>query len=103
MLNISSMSKRFPRWRHFFVFIALMCLAFSSCIDKRHAANINDLNATSYYYHYRNLDSTLHYATLAFEGSTSYGSGRAEAMNNKAFVCIARMEYDRAKALLDSI
>ncbi|MBQ6162079.1 MAG: DUF5112 domain-containing protein [Prevotella sp.] len=103
MLNISSMSKRFPRWRHFFVFIALVCVVFSSCIDKRHAANINDLNATSYYYHYRNLDSTLHYATLAYEGSMSYGSGRAEAMNNKAFVCIARMEYDRAKALLDSI
>ena len=103
MLNISSMSRRFLQWGHFFVFIALTCVVFSSCIDKRHAANINDLNATSYYYHYRNLDSTLHYATLAYEGSMSYGSGRAEAMNNKAFVCIARMEYDRAKALLDSI
>ena len=39
----------------------------------------------------------------AFEPPLHYADGQAEALNNLAFVCIARMHYDEAKQLLDPI
>ena len=61
------------------------------------------LNSKSYYYHYRNIDSTQTYAQRAFSLAHDYNDGRAEALNNLAFVSIVRMEYDKAHKLLDSI
>ncbi len=51
------------------------------------------LNTASYEYHYRNLDSSLIYAERAYNASEShdYSSGKAEALNNEAFVYMARM------------
>lgn len=64
---------------------------------------IDALNDRSYYFHYRDLDSARLYAERALSLSAEYASGRAEALNNLAFVCIARMDYPQAYALLDSV
>ena len=61
------------------------------------------LNDLSYAYHYRNIDSTRQYAQQAFNLSGHYSAGKAEALNNLAFVHIARMEYDEAEKLLGEL
>lgn len=76
-----------------------LCLACSN--DCR--IQVDKLNKMSYAYHYRNLDSTLLYAHKALKLSRGYSSGEAEALNNLAFVSIAKMEYKRATSQLDSI
>ena len=40
---------------------------------------------------------------MAYNAAEGQGEGLAEALNNKAFVCIMRMEYGEACRLLDSI
>ena len=75
---------------------------FSACQDSR-KTEIDRLNALSYDYHYKNLDSTLYYARQAWAMSDGYADGRAEALNNLAFVNIARMNYAEAKRQLDSV
>jgi signal transduction histidine kinase len=57
----------------------------------------------SYACHYRNIDSTRHYAQQAFDLSEHYPAGKAEALNNLAFVHIARMEYNEAERLLAEV
>ena len=64
---------------------------------------VDALNELAYDYHYRDLDSTLIYANKAMEKAGGYDGAIAEAFNNKAFVSIARMEYDIAARQLDSI
>ncbi|MDD7318142.1 MAG: DUF5112 domain-containing protein [Prevotella sp.] len=61
------------------------------------------LNSISYSYHYKNIDSTLHYAKTAFNRSEGYDDGKAEALNNIAFANIAKMNYSDAGKKLDSI
>lgn len=57
-------------------------------------------NDKSYYFHYRNLDSAEYYANMALDVSGGYDDGRAEALNNQAFVHIAKMDYQHAWQLL---
>ena len=64
---------------------------------------VDKLNYLSYAYHYRDIDSTSYYAQQAYDLSEGYRAGRAEALNNLAFVHIVRMEYDKAKQLLDEV
>lgn len=61
------------------------------------------LNDISYAYHYRDLDSTLHYAKRAYNLSADGDDSRAEALNNMAFVDMARMDYDDAAKKLAEI
>ena len=88
--------------------IGLICLLglllFSAC-RPREKANVDELNQKSYYFHYRSLDSTKLYARQALNiaRDNSYDDGQAEALNNLAFVSIARMRYDDARQQLDSI
>lgn len=77
-------------------------LLFSAC-HHEHQMQIDELNEKSYAYHYRSLDSTQFYARKALQLSDYYQAGHAEALNNLAFVAIAKMDYDRANELLDSI
>ena len=83
-----------------FFLLSLFLPLLASCDDKscRQADNYND---KSYYFHYRNLDSAEHYANKALEVSGGYDDGRAEALNNQAFVKIAQMDYQQAWQLLD--
>ena len=81
--------------------IALLSV-FSACSPRDRQA-VDKLNSLSYAYHYRNLDSTDIYAQQAFDASPDYADGRAEALNNLAFVDIMRMDYTKAKEHLDAI
>ena len=83
--------------------LAVAALLSVACSDTGNRAEVDRLNDVSYSYHYRNLDSTRAYAKRALELSQNYDDGRAEALNNLAFVEIARMNYARAFTILTSI
>lgn len=74
-------------------------LLFSACSSSDEAA-VDKLNSCSYACHYRNIDSTELYARQALTLSASYADGRAEALNNLAFVNIIRMNYAEAEQQL---
>lgn len=61
------------------------------------------LNGLSYSFHYRNIDSACVYAVRALHLSKGYDAGKAEALNNLAFVDIVRMDYKKAYEKLDSV
>ena len=65
--------------------------------------DVDKLNIQSYAYHYRNIDSTLHLAQQAYQMAEGYDAGKAEALNNLAFVHIVKMEYDEAERLLQEV
>lgn len=83
--------------------LAVAALLSVACSDTGNRAEVDRLNEVSYSYHYRNLDSTRAYAKRALELSQNYDDGRAEALNNLAFVEIARMNYAWAFTILTSI
>lgn len=84
--------------------VGILSLFFlSACTSNSYVNEVDRLNDFSYAFHYRNLDSTTYYARKALALSDNYSTGKAEAYNNLAFVHIARMEYDKARILLDSI
>lgn len=87
--------------------IKIMCavvlgVLLAAC-SERPVAEVDRLNQKSYYWHYRNLDSTRHYALQALRLSDNYGGGKVEAINNLVFVDIARMRYGDAARRLDSV
>lgn len=86
--------------RVFFLFISL--ILFSAC-NTRHREQVDELNDLSYAYHYQNLDSVSCYADRAIDLASDYPDGMAEALNNKVFVSIAKMQYQQAYRLLDSL
>lgn len=73
-----------------------------SACQSEHKTQVDRLNDIPYSYHYRNLDSTKHYAEKALNLSQNYDNGHAEALNNLAFVSIVRMHYDNAYKLLNT-
>ncbi len=84
--------------------IALQFLLFcTACTDRKRVENIDSLNDKAYYYHYISLDSASLYADFAFQESGSYGAGRMEAVNNKAFVDMALMDYKSAETGLQQV
>ena len=82
---------------------AVLGLLFLSACSHTDRQAVDRLNSKSYAYHYRNIDSTEAYALRAYELSKDYHTGRAEALNNLAFVHIVRMEYDEAERLLNEV
>ncbi len=99
--------KTIPVQTRHFLGCCLLCLAtflLTAC-NKAGKARTDQLNELSYIFHYRNLDSTLYYAeqSIIAAQKCSYDGGYAEALNNKAFVSIARMQYDQAFRQLDSV
>ena len=83
--------------------ILVVAAFFLSACSPANKARVDELNEQSYAYHYRNLDSTKVLAERALKLSEDYPSGRAEAYNNLAFVCIAKMDYKGAKGWLKKI
>ena len=79
--------------------IVISTILFSACTCPDRPA-VDKLNAQSYAYHYRNIDSTAAIAKRALSLADGYPAGKAEAMNNLAFAHILRMEYDEADSLL---
>ena len=102
-MQIQLKSNRFIQSLMAILPIAVLALLAMSCSDTANRAEVDRLNEVSYSYHYRNLDSTRVYAKRALELSQNYDDGRAEALNNLAFVEIARMNYARAFTILTSI
>lgn len=80
--------------------MSIVCITILSACGSQHKEQIDKLNELSYAYHYRDLDSTMHYAEQAFRMADGYDAGAAEALNNLAFVCLARMQYNQAQRLL---
>ena len=89
-------------WLRHALRLSLFIFLFSACSPTDRQA-VDKLNSLSYAYHYSNLDSTAYYAQQAYDQAAAYSDGRAEALNNLAFVRIARMEYDEARKLLDEV
>ena len=78
----------------------LSTILLSACSRPDRQA-VDKLNSQSYAYHYRNIDSTEALARRSFELAVNYPAGRAEALNNLAFVNIVRMRYDDAERQLN--
>lgn len=76
---------------------------FIACSSKSEQRYVDRLNEKSYFYHYRNIDSTAYYANKAYRLSDKYANGRATALNNLAFVHIAKMDYSKAIELLNEV
>ncbi|MCR4852649.1 MAG: DUF5112 domain-containing protein [Prevotella sp.] len=84
-------------------FFSLFLFVFLFSCTPKHKEIVDSYNRASYRQHYKSLDSTYTYAMKAFQLSSNYEDGRAEAINNLAFVNISRMNYAEAKRLLDSV
>ena len=78
----------------------LSTILLSACSHSDRQA-VDKLNGKSYAYHYRDIDSTESFALKAYELAVDYDAGRAEALNNLAFVNIVRMRYDDAEKQLN--
>lgn len=89
-------------WLRHALKLLLFILILSACSPRDRQA-VDKLNSLSYAYHYRNIDSTEVYAQRAYDLSEDYHDGRAEALNNLAFVRIVKMDYEAAKKLLDRL
>ena len=87
----------------FMILVAGIWSLFCVCGCQEHHGEVDRLNELSYDYHYRNLDSTRVYAERALRKADGYDAGRAEALNNLAFVSMARMDYDRVTALIGQL
>lgn len=82
--------------------LGLAVLLMAACTKKSKPV-VDNLNRKSYCFHYRNLDSTRVYADSALRLAIDYPDGRAEALNNLAFVEMAAMSYDKAAEYLDEV
>lgn len=82
--------------------LILITILLSACSHPDRQA-VDKLNATSYAYHYRDIDSTEAIAKRAYELAADYPAGRAEALNNMAFVNIVRMRYIDAEKQLNQV
>lgn len=93
------------RWGKSALTLFVICsgLIFLGCSNSLNNRRIGSLNDTAYFYHYRNLDSVRAFALQALRLSENKGDGAAEATNHLAFVCMARMQYKKARTLLESI
>ena len=80
--------------------LILITILISACSHPDRQA-VDKLNAKAYAYHYRNIDSTENIAKRAYQLAENYPAGKAEALNNMAFVNIVRMRYSDAEKQLN--
>ena len=74
-----------------------------SCLPSSRNAEADMLNERAYNFHYRNVDSVSANAKRAYAISSHYGDGKAEALNNIAFVDITKMDYAKARSNLNKV
>jgi len=98
MINVKGYTQLFIK-----VITVFVTLIYCSACSDPNSEKVDHLNTLSYSFHYRSLDSTQVYARRAYQLSDDYSSGRAEALNNLAFVSIARMDYTTASNQLQEI
>lgn len=58
---------------------------------------IDSLNQVAYSYRYKDLDSSCHAATKAYENVNLYSQGKAEAANNLGFCAFMYMDFEKAE------
>ena len=83
--------------------VACLLLLMLAACNVPHAQEVDKLNDKAYALHYRNLDSVRIYADKAYGLAGSYDAGKAEALNNLAFVDLMKMRFTEAYAKLDSV
>lgn len=81
--------------------LALLCAVLLIGCSAHNSRNIDtlrtdELNNQAHYWRYRNIDSTTHYAQLAYEEAEHYTHGRTTACNMLGFVAFERMDYEEA-------
>ena len=101
----SRMSQIFIRGhRVFYVAIQFVAILFLWACSPTNQAKVDQLNALAYHAHYKSLDTTQRLAARAYElAGDEYIDGKAEALNNLAFVNIAKMDYGKAKHQLAEV
>lgn len=75
-------------------------MAMVSCVGTaptKEVRLIDSLNQVAYVYRYKDLDSSCHAATQAYENVNLYRQGRAEAANNLGFCAFMRMDFEKAE------
>ncbi|MUL28786.1 DUF5112 domain-containing protein [Prevotella sp. A2879] len=92
------------RTKEIIMSLAAICLLlfFSAC-NAPHRQQVDDYNDKAYAAHYRNLDSVKIYAKQALALSNGYNTGKAEALNNLAFIYLMQMHFDKAYATLNEV
>ena len=83
--------------------VACLLLLMLAACNVPHVQEVDELNDKAYALHYRNLDSVRIYADKAYGLAGSYDAGKAEALNNLAFVDLMKMRFTEAYAKLDSV
>ena len=82
--------------------MCLLLLLLAAC-STPHQQKVDEYNDMAYALHYRNLDSVTYYASKAYNLASQYDAGKAEALNNLAFVDLMKMRFKAAYAKLDSV
>ena len=83
--------------------VACLFLLLLAACSVPHVQEVDNLNDKAYVLHYRNLDSVKIYANKAYNLAGKYDAGKAEALNNLAFVDMMKMRFTAAYAKLDSV
>lgn len=84
------------------LFCGLLVLCLFSC-KKANSELVDHYNDLSYTFHYKDIDSTLYYSQKALSAAANYSAGKAESYNNRAFVELMKMEYEKAYNTLDTV
>ena len=82
---------------------AAFAFLLASCLPSSRNAEADMWNERAYSFHYRNVDSVSVNAKRAYALSSHYGDGKAEALNNMAFVDITKMDYAKARDNLNNV
>lgn len=64
---------------------------------------IDSLNQVAYAYRYKDLDSSCHAASRAYQEVSLYRQGKAEACNNLGFCAFMRMDFEQAERYHDEV
>lgn len=75
-------------------------MAMFSCVGTaptKEVRLIDSLNQVAYSYRYKDLDSSCHAATKAYQNVNLYRQGKAEAANNLGFCAFMHMDFEEAE------
>lgn len=82
-----------------------ICLVFVACssVAEREVIAVEEANDLSYRLRYTDVSASLQAAKKAYSLSSRNSDGRAEALNNVAYVAYQQMHYDQALHLLQEV
>ena len=95
-------SRYMPLFTLVFV-VAILLSACSGIAPTKEIRTIDSINALSYNYKYKDLDSSFYYAKTAFSKASLYTQGKAEACNNLAFCAFIAMDFDKAEQMYKEV